>query len=84
MGARGHTRPQLVSYLVSLTMMVVLDVLLIPRWGARGAAVAAMASSTAGAVSCIAIAVRVWPIRLRKLVPTVADARMVIGTTDPS
>jgi O-antigen/teichoic acid export membrane protein len=82
MGARGHTRPQLVSYLVSLTIMIVLDVLLIPRWGARGAAVAAMASSTAGAVSCLAIAVRVWPIRLRALVPTMADARMVVGSAD--
>jgi len=51
--ALGHTRLQLLAYGSTLVTMIVLDLLLIPKWGIMGAAAASMLSPTVGLVVCI-------------------------------
>lgn len=50
--ARGRTRLQLAAYGTTLIVMVVLDLLLIPRWGIEGAAVASVCGPAAGLFVC--------------------------------
>lgn len=52
--ALGHTRLQLYAYGSTLTMMIALDLLLIPEWGMMGAAVASTLSPAIGLAVCIA------------------------------
>lgn len=52
--ALGHTRLQLYAYGSTLTMMIALDLLLIPKWGTMGAAAASTLSPAIGLAVCIA------------------------------
>lgn len=77
--ARGDTRPLVRSFLGSTTAMVLLDVALVPAFGAMGAALAAGVGPLAGCAICMlqlrAGAIRVTP---RSVLPTPADARRLI------
>jgi O-antigen/teichoic acid export membrane protein len=52
--ARGRTRLQVMAYGSTLLVMVIFDLLLIPKWGMVGAAVAAVISSGMGLSVCVA------------------------------
>ena len=52
--ALGHTRLQVYAYGSTLATMIVLDLLLIPKWGIMGAAAASTLSPAVGLAVCIA------------------------------
>lgn len=72
--ALGHPGPQLRSFAVYLGFMLVLDVLLIPRWGIIGAAVVSVTAPAIG-LAVVVYWLRRHEVRLplREFVPRVAD-----------
>lgn len=75
--ARGETRLLLWSFLSDLAVMLVLDLALIPTYGATGAAIASTAGSLAGLSIALGFVRRGGPsaIPLRSLVPRMRDLR---------
>ena len=70
--ARGNTRPLLVSFVISCTVMVSLDFLMIGPWGAVGAAVASLIASALGVVVAF-LYYRRWGWPWRSMIPRPAD-----------
>lgn len=78
--ARGNTRLQLWSYGTTLIVMVVLDLILIPRFGAVGAALASTTGSGCGLVICALAyrsSVRTHAMPLRDFLPGPDDFRFL-------
>jgi len=70
--ARALTRPLVLSFFVSFVIMILLDLILIPRFGVMGAAVGSFISSAAGFGTAVASLVRGgWP--WRPFVPRAGD-----------
>lgn len=81
--ARGRTRLQVAAYGTTLIVMVALDLLLIPRWGIEGAAIASVCGPVAGLLVCGASYRRDAQRRgtsLREFVPRFDDFRFVLKT----
>ncbi|MHB8669442.1 MAG: lipopolysaccharide biosynthesis protein [Acidimicrobiales bacterium] len=78
--ARGRTWLLVVSYSVSVVVMVVLDLILVPTFGLSGAATASVLSSAAGVVAAgVAYRRDGGPgFRLRQLLPGTADFMAVL------
>lgn len=75
--AQGHTAPLFVSFSLSFVMMVILDIVLIPHWGMRGAAFAALVSSVVGlGVVARYYALSSWP--LSGFLPRFSDAASMV------
>ena len=80
--ARGATRLQLYSYGTTLGVMVVLDLLLIPRLGIQGAALASVAGPACGLVICVLAyrdPVRRAGLSLTDFLPGKEDFRFLFG-----
>jgi O-antigen/teichoic acid export membrane protein len=65
--------------LTALLTGLALDAVLIPLYGAQGAAGAASAAFIAGGVASLVAFDLAVPFRIRALVPTTADARTIVG-----
>lgn len=77
--AQGHSHVYIAAFGAHVATMVALDVLLIGRYGASGAAVGAVGGSTVGLVVCLAWYVRWSGIEtLRTFVPTPRDVKDVL------
>lgn len=76
-GLLGASRPGLSSVgpLTSLVLGVVLDVTLIPPFGASGAAVAATVAFAGGGIAAAVLFRRAFGLSARELLPTLEDAR---------
>lgn len=74
--ARGDTRLQLWSYGTNLAVMVILDLLLVPRFGAIGAALASVSAAASGLAICAGAyrtSVKDHGLALRDFLPGRAD-----------
>ena len=78
---KGRGRAGLTSIAAgaALVVTVVLDLLLIPAFGIEGAAVASLVAYSVGAAILLVAYRRVTSGRLRALVPTIGDARMLLS-----
>jgi O-antigen/teichoic acid export membrane protein len=75
---RGIARPGVSSIIAGVTMAITigLDVLLIPKWGINGAALASTIAYTFHGTTCVLVLSRITGIPLRNLiVPTASDWR---------
>jgi len=77
--ARGGVRYNLIGSVVGVAFTLVLDLMLIPRWGGRGAAVATVVSYLAIWLVCAWTVVRVFRVPIRRaFLITPADVRTLI------
>ena len=65
--------------LTALLTGLALDIVLIPPYGAEGAAAAASAAFLAGGIASLVAFHLAVPFRLRALIPTYGDARTIVG-----
>lgn len=78
----GHTRLKLVNSIVRLTVFIVLDILLIPKWGIIGAAVAALTGETVAnllRIGQVYYLFRLWPYD-REFLKPLAAALLATGS----
>jgi O-antigen/teichoic acid export membrane protein len=79
--ALGRTRVLVQSYSVSVTVMIVGDLVVVRRYGTAGAAVCSLVAATAGMVVALRDHVTDEPGgRLRDYIPRASDVRSFLGT----
>jgi len=77
MKGRGRAGLVSISAATALIATLLLDLLLIPRYGIEGAAVASLLAYSAGAATLLAAYTRVTGAPLRRLIPTMADVATI-------
>lgn len=77
--AKGQTGPLVASYTTSLLLMIALDLLLVPRWGATGAALASLGGTVVGAgvAATMVNRSRAVHVGVRQLLPRSSDLERI-------
>ena len=75
--ARGLTKLYFGSFAMSVSMLIVLDVLLVPEHGSRGAAVGSIISSAMGFAYIVITACRSGLVSMAQLRPRLSDIQLV-------